>query len=256
MKAVFLGTGTSHGVPMIGCSCFVCSSGDPRNHRRRTGLYVVANGMHLIFDTSPEFRLQAIDNRVERVDAVFLTHNHADHIFGFDDIRRYCALQGCCIPTYGSPETMADMRLKFDYAQKPSYAVNAVPRVDFIDLTEPVELGGVCITPLPVRHGQGLINAYRVDDGTRTLVYAPDCNGIPAETLTLIGQPDVMILDALRPKAHQTHFSTEESVAMLQQIGAKRSFVTHLTHDNEHTALQAALPDGIEVPYDGLAIQL
>jgi len=131
-----------------------------------------------------------------------------------------------------------------------------VPRVDFRDLIGPVELGGVRVTPLPVQHGMELINAYRIDDGKHSLVYAPDCNGIPAETLALIGRPDVMILDALRPKPHQTHFSTDQAVSILQQIGAKRSFVTHLTHDNEHSALQDFLPSGIEVPYDGMTIEL
>lgn len=241
---------------MIGCSCFVCTSDDPRNNRSRCSLYVIANGVHLIFDTSPEFRLQAIANKVERVDAAFLTHAHADHIFGFDDIRRYCALQDCRIPVYGNSATIADMRIKFDYVLNASYAANAVPRVDFQELAGSVTIGGVRVSGLTVEHGLVRTNAYRVDDGKHSLVYAPDCNGIPQETLDLIGQPDVMILDALRPQSHLTHFCTAESVSMLQRIGAKRSFVTHLTHDNEHTQLQNSLPRGIEVPHDGLVIRL
>lgn len=256
MKAVFLGTGTSHGVPMIGCSCPVCVSGDPCNRRYRSSLYVVTNGVHLLFDTTPEFRLQALENRIERVDAVFLTHNHADHIFGFDDVRRYCALQNERIPVYGNANTLADMRIKFDYVAKQSYAKNAVPRVDFTELIGSIDIQGVRVTALPVQHGGAIINAYRVDDGVHNLVYAPDCNGISEETLGLIGRPDVMILDALRPKPHQTHFCTEESISMLQRIGAKQSFVTHLTHDNDHAALQSILPTGIFVSHDRLSIQL
>jgi phosphoribosyl 1,2-cyclic phosphate phosphodiesterase len=218
---------------------------------------VVAKGAHLIFDTSPEFRLQVIESNVPRVDAVFLTHDHADHVFGFDDIRRFCAMQDADIPVYGSPKTIGQMRTIFGYADRPAYAKNAVPRVAFTEMDATVTLGnGVRVTPLPVQHGAARIYAYLVDDGDHRLVYAPDCNGIPAETLAQIGCPDVMILDALRPAPHQTHFSLAESLAVLAEIGAVQSFVTHLTHENDHAALQAVLPSGITVPFDGLSIEL
>lgn len=255
MRATFLGTGTSFGVPVIGCDCAVCTSGDRRNRRYRSSLYVVANGTHLIFDTPPEFRLQAIECKVARVDAVFLTHDHADHVFGFDDVRRFCAIQDGHIPVYGSDRTMTQMRAAFSYVERPAYSLNAVPRVTLTDIDSPIEMNGVRVTPLPIQHGAIQIFGYLIDDGKSRLVYAPDCNGIPDETLALIGCPDVMILDGLRAAPHQTHFSIPESVAMMKRIGAGRSFITHLTHETDHCALQSSLPDGVEVPFDGLAIE-
>ena len=256
MKLTFLGTGTSHGVPMIGCSCAVCSSSDLKNTRRRCSLYVVADGRHLIFDTPPDFREQVLSFGVERVDAVFLTHPHADHIFGFDDVRRFSDLQKCHIPVYGSPETMRQMRRKFDYVDKTSHSFGGVPRVHFTDQMEPVDLEHVRVTPLPVRHGKDTIHGFLVEGDGKRLGYIPDCNEIPDETFQCLENMDVMILDGLRPQKHPTHFSIGECIEMLGRIGAKQSFITHLTHNSEHHELQARLGDAVTVPWDGLEIIL
>lgn len=256
MRFTFLGTGTSHGVPMIGCSCDVCTSSDAKNKRRRCCLYVVVDGRHLVFDTPPDFRDQVLTFGVERVDAVFLTHPHADHIFGFDDVRRFSDLQKTHIPVYGSPETMRQMRTKFDYVDKASHSFGGVPRVRFVDQTEPVEVGNVLVTPLSVWHGKDLVFGFRIDGDGRRLAYIPDCNGIPDETFQCLENLDVMILDGLRPQKHPTHFSIGESVEMLQKIGAKRSFITHLTHNSEHHKLQARLGNAVTVPWDGLEVEL
>ena len=256
MKLTFLGTGTSHGIPMIGCSCRVCASGDQKNKRRRCSLYVEAEGQHLIFDTPPDFRDQVLTFGVKRVDAVFLTHPHADHIYGFDDIRRFSDLQKSHIPVYGSPRTMKQMRKKFDYVDRQSHSFGGVPRVYFTDQTEPVSVGSITVTPLPASHGQDTIYGFRVDSAKRRVAYIPDCNGIPEETLQQLEHLDVMILDGLRPKPHPTHFSIPESMAMLNRIGASQSFITHLTHDSEHHELQDQIGDAVIVPWDGLEVKI
>lgn len=255
MKATFLGTGTSHGIPMIGCHCVVCRSTDPKNRRRRCSLYVQADGKYLLFDTPPDLRDQVLTFGVERVDAVFITHQHADHIFGFDDTRRFSDLQQTHIPVYGSPDTIAAMRRKFDYVDKPSHSFGGVPRVIFTEMLHPVDVGSARITPLPVLHGIELIYGFRIEADGKRLAYIPDCSEIPEEIFPLLENLDIMILDGLRPRRHATHFSIEECVTHLQRIQAKRSFLTHLTHDSDHATLQASLPDGIEVPWDGLIIE-
>ncbi len=256
MKFTFLGTGTSHGVPMIGCDCDVCRSTDLRNKRRRCSLYVVTEHQHLIFDTPPDFRDQVLTFGVERVSAIFLTHPHADHIYGFDDVRRFSALQEEHIPVYGSPRTIKQMRKKFDYVDRVSYGFQSVPRVLFTDLTEPIAVGEALVTPLPVSHGQDTIYGFLIEGDGKRLAYIPDCNGIPDETLRLLEKMDAMILDGLRPRPHPTHFSISECAAALKRIGAKRSFITHLTHNSEHHDLQARLGEAVTVPWDGLEITL
>lgn len=254
MKFTFLGTGTSHGIPMIGCNCAVCSSEDPRNKRRRSSLYVVCEGQHLVIDTPPDFREQVLSFNVERVDSVFLTHPHADHIYGFDDIRRFSTMQQCHIPVYGSPRTIKQMRKKFDYVDRASYGFESVPRVIFTDQTDPVEVGAARITPLPVSHGKDTIYGFLIEGDGKRLAYIPDCNGIPRETMALLENLDAMILDGLRPKPHPTHFSIAECEEMLLRVGAKQSYITHLTHHSEHHDLQARLAQGITVPWDGLQV--
>lgn len=254
MKITFLGTGTSHGIPMIGCDCPVCRSDNPKNKRRRCSLYVRAGGRHLLFDTPPDFRDQVLTFGVERVDAVFITHPHADHIFGFDDVRRFSDLQQEHIPVYGSPETIAAMRSKFDYVEKASHSFGGVPRVLFTEMTGPVIAGGARITPVPVMHGEDRIYGFRIDADGTGLAYIPDCSAIPAESFQTLENLDVMILDGLRPGRHPTHFSIAECIENLQRIRARRSFLTHLTHHSDHDRLQASLPAGIEVPWDGLTV--
>jgi len=239
---------------MIGCSCDVCASTDIKNRRRRCSLYVVVEGQHLVFDTPPDFRDQVLSFGVKRVDAVFLTHPHADHIFGFDDVRRFSALQDQHIPVYGSPETIRMMRTKFEYVDRSSYGFESVPRVRFSEQTEPVAVGNATITPLPVRHGKETIYGFRIDGDSRRIGYIPDCNGIPDETFQKLENMDAMILDGLRPQEHPTHFSIDEAVEMLGRIGARQSFITHLTHNSEHHELQARLGDAVTVPWDGMSV--
>ncbi|MFA7257097.1 MAG: MBL fold metallo-hydrolase, partial [Kiritimatiellales bacterium] len=199
-------------------------------------------------------RDQVLTFGVERVDAVFITHPHADHIFGFDDIRRFSDLQKGHIPVYGSPETIASMRIKFDYVDKVSHSFGGVPRVIFTEMAAPVETGGLRVTPVPVMHGEDIIYGFRVDADGKSLAYIPDCSGIPETSFQTLELLDVMILDGLRQGKHATHFSIEECVKHLQRIGAKRSFLTHLTHHSNHDMLQSSLPAGMAIPWDGLTV--
>ncbi len=256
MEFTFLGTGTSHGIPMIGCHCPVCASSDWKNKRRRCSLYVVAAGRHLVFDTPPDFRDQVLSFGVKRVDAVFLTHPHADHIYGFDDVRRFSTMQEQHIPVYGAARTIKQMRKKFDYVDRASYGFESVPRVRFTEQHDTVAVGSASVTPLPVSHGMDTIYGFLIEADGKRLGYIPDCNGIPDATFQLLENMDAMILDGLRPNKHPTHFSIGECVEMLGQIGATQSFITHLTHNSEHHDLQARLWETATVPWDGLHIVL
>jgi phosphoribosyl 1,2-cyclic phosphate phosphodiesterase len=256
MKITFLGTGTSVGIPVIGCDCRICTSPDPHNRRLRSSLYVQAGGVHIVIDTSLDFREQALAFRVARVDAVLVTHAHADHIFGLDDIRRYNTLQGMLIPVYASPETVADLTRIFAYvnADVPEPGVFR-PRLDFLEVREPFQVGSVRIEPLPIEHGRLETYGYRMDAGGRSLGYVPDCKRMSDATIGRFRGVDVMILDGLRHRSHPTHQTLEEAVALLGRIGAGKSYLTHLCHDLDHAETQAALPPGIFVSHDGLALE-
>lgn len=256
MKLLFLGTGTSVGIPAIGCSCPVCLSGDPRNKRRRASLYLQAAGLHLVVDTPPDFREQMLTFRVPRVDALLFTHPHADHLCGFDDIRRFNEIQESSVPAYGSPETLEAIQCFFHYANKKPQSGVSYPRVSFKPVTGPFEIGAIRVTPLDVEHAQVRTFGYRFDAGGRALAYIPDCHILPDAALAALKGLDVMILDGLRPAPHPTHLTVAQSTALLRRIGARQSFLTHIAHQVEHAAIQAALPPGIDLPYDGLEFGL
>jgi phosphoribosyl 1,2-cyclic phosphate phosphodiesterase len=253
-EVTFLGTGTSVGVPMIGCHCAVCSSKDPRNTRRRTSLYVRTEETAFVIDTPPDFSQQALDFGVERVDAVVFTHAHADHIFGFDDIRRFNTLQKRVIPAYADAETLEDVQRVFNYVgNKPSPHGFYRPVVEFVEITGPFEIGGVRLTPLDVQHGRKM-TGYLIEHGGCKFGYVPDCHAMPAATVRMLRGVDLMILDALRYRPHPSHISVDESLELLSEIGAKSSYLIHLCHDVDHSELEARLPAGVRVSYDGLKV--
>jgi len=256
MKAVFMGTGTSVGIPVIGCNCDVCRSGDVRNRRRRASLYIEASGRHIVVDTPPDFREQALEYRIPRVDAVLFTHSHADHIFGFDDIRRFNTIQDCMIPAYGSAATVADLRRVFSYVQSgermPGEAYR--PRVEFREVSDPFDLGPIRVRPLSVIHDPNPTLGYLFTVEGRTLGYVPDCRRMTDETMEALRGVDVMILDALRHDPHATHLHLRESVRLLTHICARRSYLIHMCHDLDHNETERALPDSIRVSYDGLTL--
>ncbi len=256
MKLIFLGTGTSQGIPMIGCACEVCRSEDPRDRRWRSAIHVEHDGFHVQVDTPPEFRLQVLAAQVPRVDAVLITHTHADHIFGMDDLRQFNAQLGAPIPIYAAPAATAHLRSIFSYMFEPGVPGTTRPRVELRVVEEPFSLGPLRVTPLPVLHGPETILGYRFDTGARAMAYVPDCSGIPAATLEHMKSLDLVVLDALRPTPHPTHLSLPESLALLARIGARRSFITHLCHRLGHAATQRQLPSSVTVPWDGLTVEV
>lgn len=241
---------------MIGCHCPVCTSPDPRNTRRRTSLYISTPQISIIIDTSPDFRQQALDMRLEHLDAVLFTHAHADHILGLDDIRRFNTLKGGVIPAYGDPITLAGVRRVFHYiGNAPSPEGLYRPLVEFKEITGPFQLGDTNIVPLEVAHGRRM-TGYLLEHASGRVGYVPDCAHLPPESIKTLVGVDVMILDTLRYRPHPAHLCLEQSLAILREINAKSSYLIHLCHDVDHATLEEKLPPAIRVSYDGLRLKL
>ncbi len=254
MRGIFLGTGTSHGVPMIGCGCAVCRSLNPKNKRRRASLYLSTESTHVIVDTCPDFREQVLTFRVPRVDAVLLTHSHADHVFGFDDLRCFYSMQGAPIDVFGSQATLDFMNRTFAYVHTDHLPGASVLRVNFREVTEPFQVGDMKVTPLPVQHGNWTIYGYLVEAGGSRIGYVPDCSEMPEAVMDRLKGVEVMVLDGLRHRPHPSHFTVDKAVRVLQRIGAERSYLTHLCHEVDHEETSGHLPAGIDLAYDGLTI--
>ncbi len=255
MKLTFLGTGTSFGVPQVGCRCEVCLSTDPRDKRNRVAAVVEQGGARLLIDTPPELRLQLIANDVDRVDAVLLTHDHADHTHGLDDVRGIGATAGVPLPFYGPAETMDSVRSKFAYAF--DRAMTALPgtskpeaTLQALEAGVRTEIAGFAVTPVVVPHGRMRVFGYRIGD----VGYVTDAKELPDAAATTLAGVKVLVLNALFRKVHPTHLSISEAVETARRIGAQRTFLTHLTHRISHAALEAELPDGIRPAFDGLQV--
>jgi phosphoribosyl 1,2-cyclic phosphate phosphodiesterase len=253
VRVTFLGSGTSHGVPMIGCGCAVCRSADPRDKRLRPSILVEpAGGGVLLVDTSPDLRAQALGRGLTRVDAVLFTHPHADHILGLDETRRLTTLRGGAIPCYGDARTIGEVRRVFAYAFEPGQAGGGVPQLDLRVVTGPFAAGGTTVTPVPVLHGALPIYGYRVGD----FAYLTDCSAVPEASWPLLDGVTTLAIDALRHRPHPTHFTVEQAVAVARRVGSRRTLLTHISHDLGHAATSAALPPGVELAYDGLVVDV
>jgi phosphoribosyl 1,2-cyclic phosphate phosphodiesterase len=264
VRLLVLGSGTSHGVPMIGCRCPVCTSADPRNKRLRTSAVIELADRRLLVDTTPDLRLQAVTHGLDRIDAVAYTHSHADHIMGFDELRRFAELARCAIPVYASPSALADLHRIFDYALTDDrYAFFGIPVVKWHPLTEPVNLWDHRLTPVPLEHGIHMATGLRLDgpDGS-SLGWCPDCCGIPAASERLLGGLDVLFLDGLRHEPHPSHFTVADAVETIRRLAPRAAYLVHMTHDLDHAETEAALPrlpevpGGIRLAYDGLAVDV
>ena len=259
MRLTFLGTGTSHGVPMIGCRCAVCTSSDPRNHRRRASILVEWRETVIVVDTGPEFRLQAIDARVDRLDAVLLTHAHSDHVMGLDDVRAFNISQSGAMPVYGSDETLAEVRHRFAYAFREGPLGGGKPQLDLREIAGPFTVGELDVVPFELRHGPGVVTAFRFsphDGGGPAFAYATDTNGVPEAAVEALGGLDLLVLDALGPGPHPTHYSIAEAVAMAGRISARRTLFTHMSHALDHEATCASLPPGMALAFDRQVVLL
>ncbi|MEG1552177.1 MAG: MBL fold metallo-hydrolase [Kiritimatiellia bacterium] len=251
----FLGTGTSVGVPMIGCACPVCTSTDPHDRRRRSSVYLSLNGQGVLIDAGPDLREQCLQWKVPRIDAIFITHLHADHIFGFDDVRRFNTLQSDqIISCFGGPDTIAGMHRIFNYiTERPTVGLYR-PLIRFVPVEAPFDELGAHWTPLPVLHGNDETNGLRIDFNGHSVAYIPDVHRIPEDTLAHLQKLDVLILNTLRLRGHPTHLTLDAALAYIRQLAPKRAFLTHLSHDLTHAQLSALLPSGVEAAYDGLEL--
>jgi phosphoribosyl 1,2-cyclic phosphate phosphodiesterase len=258
VKLTFLGTGTSFGVPQIGCGCAVCRSPDPRDKRGRVGALVETNGgTRLLIDTPPELRLQLIANGIDRVDAVLFTHEHADHTHGLDDIRAITNRRAAPLTMYGPASTLDRLRQRFPYifdenmrvlpgTSKPEGRAQAlVPGV-------PVSIGDAIVTPAAVPHGLVTVFAYRIGD----LAYVTDAKSIPPEAAAILRGAKVLVINALFRTDHPSHLSLPEAISAARELGAERTYLTHLTHDNFHADLEAELPRDIQPAFDGLTVRI
>jgi phosphoribosyl 1,2-cyclic phosphate phosphodiesterase len=241
MKLTILGSGTSHGIPMIGCDCPVCRSGDTRDKRTRASLYIQgAGGERAVIDTGPEFRLQALRAGIDRLDALFFTHAHADHLHGLDDVRPLT--REIPLPVYGNRGTIKEIKARFSYVFKETQWGGGKPRLNPIPIRGPVRLGALTFTPLPVKHGALDILGWRIDEeggkSREPAVYLTDTNEIPPSTLDLIGRPAVLFIDGLRTRPHETHFTFKEALNAALTMGARRVYLTHICHDYTHEAIK------------------
>ncbi len=256
-EITFLGTGTSIGVPVIGCDCPVCQSDDPKNKRSRSSIYVRSPEQAWVVDTGPDFRMQCLRERIRHLDAVLYTHSHTDHIMGFDDLRRFTVGEDEELTIYANPQCMAQLQTAFEFAfngqnRYPGY-FKPVPVV----VNGPFTLGETRLVPLPVRHGKVETNGYLFQRGGQSLLaYIPDAKELEPDTVSLIEGVDTLIIDGLRETPHPTHLSIGESVEIGQKAGVRNLYLTHFSCEVDYTVAEPALPENVRFAYDGLKISV
>ncbi len=252
MKITFLGTGTSYGVPMVGCECRVCTSDNPKNSRTRSSIFISEGEYNILIDAATELRIQCLKNSVKRLDAVLLTHSHADHVLGFDDLRHFNRKRKTNIPVYGSEETVNNVYSMFSYAFKEATSSGSKPKVTLIPIEGNLNLSGMEIIPVEVQHGQERVTAYRFDK----FAYVTDVSHIPQNSVEKLMGLDLLIIAALRNVPHEKHFSIEQAIKMVSTLKPKRTYFTHIAHEIDHEETGKTLPAGINLAYDGLSIDV
>jgi phosphoribosyl 1,2-cyclic phosphate phosphodiesterase len=252
MKITFLGTGTSYGVPMVGCECRVCTSDNPKNYRTRSSIIISEGEYNILIDAATELRIQCLQNKVKRLDAVLLTHSHADHVLGFDDLRHFNRNRKANIPVYGSVETVNSVYRMFSYAFKEVSSNGSKPKVTLIPIDGNLNVSGMEIIPVDVMHGQERVTAYRFDK----FAYVTDVSQIPQDSVEKLKGLDLLIIAALRNIPHEKHFSIEQAISMVSRLKPKQTLFTHIAHDIEHEETNNILPSGIELAYDRLSVEV
>ncbi len=251
LRIIVLGSGTSVGVPMVGCRCRVCTSADPRDKRMRPSVLVQYGGRNVLVDATPDFRSQALRAGIEHLDAILFTHGHADHLLGLDDVRPINILRKVTIPVYGSMETIKAINRVFSYAFDGVPRESSSPRLDIHTIDgEPFNLFGLRITPVPVWHGKMPIYGYRFGNAA----YITDQSDIPAESMDKLRGLDVLFLDALRNRPHPTHSTVEQALGYVRELAPARTYFTHMCHDLLHEEAERALPPHVRLAYDTLEV--
>jgi phosphoribosyl 1,2-cyclic phosphate phosphodiesterase len=255
MRLTFLGSGTSHGIPVIACNCAVCRSPDPRNRRLRPSVLVESGNTRVLVDAPPDFRQQALRAGLRQVDAVLLTHTHADHVFGLDDLRSFTARAGHKMPVCGSPESLADIQRIFPYACTETPRWPGLPSFELrpVEPFEKFEIGDVRLQSLPARHGYMTVYGFLFG---QQIAYVTDCNELPAETVAVLRGIPVLVIDALRRRLHPTHLTLEQALGVAEQVGAKLTLFTHMCHEVEHGPTEAELPANVRLAYDGMKVEV
>lgn len=251
MIVTFLGTGTSTGVPVIGCHCPVCTSPVEKNQRLRQSALIEASGKRFIIDTTPDLRLQLLRHPIPRLDFILFTHSHSDHLMGLDDIRPFNFRQREPIHAFANAPTAKAIRRAFSYIWNDSQLGGGKPQLELVEVDGPFRHDGVDIIPIPVLHGDWTILGYRIGP----FAYITDTNGIPDESMALLEGVDTLALDGLRPSPpHPTHFTINEAIEASRRIGARTTYLIHLTHDIDHDEFEKTLPAGIKLAYDGMRL--
>jgi phosphoribosyl 1,2-cyclic phosphate phosphodiesterase len=253
MKArlTVLGSGTSMGVPTIGCDCAVCHSSDPRDRRTRPSVLVEYDGKTVLIDTTPDFREQAIREQIRQLDAVLYTHAHADHILGIDDLRPLSFHRAGKIPLYARPEAAEFLRTMFRYIFDADYKYGGLAQVELNPINGPVELFGARFEPVTVKHGDAEIIGFRFGSAA----YLTDFSEIPEQSFVQLKDLDILFLDALRHRPHPTHSTVDNSLRIVERVKPKRAFFTHICHDLPHAATNATLPEHVQLSYDGMKLE-
>ena len=248
-----MGSGTSLGVPVIGCECEVCTSSNPKNKRTRASICVqTASGRNILVDTATELRLQAVRNKISAVDMILFTHYHADHIHGLDDVRKFNQSAQDSIACYADEATAERLSKVFFYAFEHDFAWGAIPHITLKPMPDKLQLEEIRVTPIPLMHGMRTILGFRFNDAA----YLTDCNAIPPESKEKLKGLKLMIIDALRFAPHPTHFNLEGALDVIKEIAPERALLTHLSHEFDHEKVNASLPSHVRLSYDGQVIEL